>query len=282
MQFTINLNRPLVLPGISLLLLVATFFTGCNPDESQRLEERSWNLTWSDDFDGPAGQSPDADKWAFDVGTGDNGWGNVELQYYTDRTDNVALDGNGNLVITARRETFSGAPFTSGRIKTQGLFTQTYGRFEARIKSPYGPGLWPAFWMLGDNIDEVNWPLCGEIDIMEIRGQQPNIMAGSVHGPGYSAGSSVTMNYGFEDRRFDTDFYVFAIEWGEGYIDYFVDDVLYQRITPADVDGDWVFDGPFFILLNIAVGGNYVGFPTSETPFPQPMEIDYVRVYEEQ
>lgn len=266
----------LAIPGTLFLL------GGCNADETQKLEDRNWNLTWSDEFDGAAGTTPDPANWTYDIGTGDNGWGNEELQYYTDRPENVAQDGNGNLVITARRETFGGQPFTSARIKTQGLFAQAYGRFEARIKTPYGPGIWPAFWLLGDDIETVNWPLAGEIDVMELRGQQPNKIAGSVHGPGYSAGSAVTMDFDLGNQRFDTDYYIFAIEWGEDYIDYFVDDILYQRITPADVAGDWVFDKPFFLLLNVAVGGNYVGFPTSQTPFPQTMEIDYVRVYSQQ
>ncbi|MEL6141943.1 MAG: glycoside hydrolase family 16 protein [Bacteroidota bacterium] len=276
MKSTINKCLLFILPCLLIIGL-----TSCEVDKNQNLEERQWQLTWSDEFDGPAGQAPDPSKWTYDIGTGDNGWGNGEFQYYTDRPENVALDGNGNLVITALRETFAGSPFTSGRIKTQGLFDQAFGRIEARIKSPYGPGIWPAFWLLGSNIETVGWPQCGEIDVMEIRGQEPNLMHGSLHGPGYSAGDAVTTTYGFEDNRFDTDFFIFAIEWGEDYIDYFVDDFLYQRITPADADGEWVFDQPFFMLLNVAVGGTFVGFPTSLTPFPQRMEIDYVKVYQQ-
>lgn len=253
----------------------------CQADEGQTLEQRNWQLVWSDDFDGAAGTSPDPAKWTFDVGTGGNGWGNQELQYYTNRPENAALDGAGHLVITAKKETFSGAPFTSARIKTQGLFTQAYGRIEARLKTPYGPGLWPAFWMLGANIDSAGWPQCGEIDVMELRGQAPNIINGSVHGPGYSGGAAITRSFSFTGKRFDTDFHLFAIEWGKDYIDYFVDETLYQRITPDDLTGEWVFDHPVFILLNVAVGGNYVGFPTSQTPFPQQMTIDYVRAYRE-
>jgi len=278
MKYSIPTLFSPTLSGSFLLAAAVLFFSGCNPDEAQNLEGRDFRLTWSDDFDGAAGTAPDAANWTYDLGRGDNGWGNEELQAYTDSPENVALDGNGNLVITAIR---NGDQFTSGRIKTQGLFNQAYGRFEARIKTPYGPGIWPAFWMLGSNITELNWPFCGEIDIMELRGQQPGVIAGSLHGPGYSAGNAVTMSYGLENDRFDADFHVFAVEWGEDFIDYFVDDVLYQRITPEDVGGDWVFDGPAFLLLNVAVGGTYVGFPTSETPFPQEMVVDYVRVYEQ-
>lgn len=266
---------------IFLALFAVSLFAACEVDETQNVEDRSWRLTWSDEFDSPAGTAPDAANWSYDIGFGDNGWGNQELQAYTDLPENVSQDGNGNLVITAIRENVGG-PITSGRINTKGKFEQAYGRFEARIKTPFGPGLWPAFWLLGSNIDAVEWPQCGEIDLMELRGQRPNEIAGSVHGPGYSAGDAVTKSFELENGRFDDDFYVYAIEWGEDYIDFFVDDFLYQRITPEDTDGEWVFNQPFYILLNVAVGGTYVGFPTSETPFPQKMEIDYVRVYEQQ
>lgn len=259
-----------------ILLMVSSCDNALEP------EVPNYQLVWQDEFDGTQGQSPDAEKWAFDIGTGDNGWGNQELQYYTNRSENVSLDGEGNLIITARRESFGGRPFTSARIKTQGLFEQTYGRFEARIKMPWGPGIWPAFWLLGANVETVGWPQCGEIDIMEYRGQQTNLIHGTVHGPGYSGGNSVTKSYGFENQRFDTDFHLFAVEWGTDYIRFYVDDVLYQEIKPGDLSGEWVFNHPFFIILNVAVGGNYVGFPTSETPFPQSMIIDYVRVYKEQ
>ena len=264
-----------------LFPLMVLMFQFCTTDDNQTLPERNWQLTWSDEFDGPAGQSPDPAKWSFDIGTGDNGWGNGEFQYYTSRSENAALDGQGNLRITARREAFSGAPFTSARIKTQGLFDQAYGRFEARIQLPYGPGIWPAFWLLGSDITSVGWPQCGEIDILEMRGQEPHLINGSVHGPGYSGGNAITKGYQLTNGRFDTDFHVYAVEWGSDYIDYFVDDVLYQRISAANVPGEWVYDHPFFIILNLAVGGNYVGFPTSKTPFPQTMTVDYVKVYAE-
>lgn len=252
-------------------------------DEGEVIEERNWKLVWEDNFDGPAGQAPDAANWVFDIGVGpgNDGWGNAELQYYTDRPDNAALDGEGNLAITAMRESYSGRAFTSARVKTQGLFDQAYGRFEARIKMPWGPGIWPAFWLLGSDIDVVGWPQCGEIDIMEYRGQQPNLVHGTVHGPGYSGGAAITKSFGFANDRFDLDFHLFAVEWTEEYIDFFVDDVRYQRIRQGDVPGEWVYDQPFFIILNVAVGGNYVGFPTEQTPFPQTMLVDWVRVFEE-
>jgi beta-glucanase (GH16 family) len=270
-------SKRMVSAAIYSLLLFTLF--GCNKEDVQKLPQRNWQLVWSDEFDGSAGMSPDSTKWKFDIGNG--GWGNAELEYYTNRTTNSSLDGNSNLVITARRELYSGSAFTSARIKTSGLFAQSYGRFEARIKTPWGPGMWPAFWLLGSNIDSIAWPQCGEIDIMELRGQKPNIINGTVHGPGYSGGAGISKNFAFESTRFDVDFHLFAIEWGTDYIDFFVDSTLYQEITPADLTGNWVFDHPFFIILNVAVGGNYVGFPTNQTPFPQSMIVDYVRVYRE-
>jgi beta-glucanase (GH16 family) len=265
----------------SIVLLILNLLSGCVKEAKQTLPQRNWELTWSDDFAGVAGSAPDAANWTYDIGTGTNGWGNAELQYYTNRASNVSLDGNGNLMITARAENYLGAGFTSARVNTKGIFEQTYGRFEARIKTPYGPGIWPAFWMLGSNVDAVTWPQCGEIDIMEQRGNQSYINNGSMHGPGYSGGGAITKSYALTNGRFDSDFHIYAIEWGPDYVDYFVDEKLYQRITPKDVKGEWVFDKSFFMILNVAVGGTYVGFPTTGTPFPQTMYIDYVKVYKQ-
>ncbi len=257
------------------VIAIAVIFASCaQTNEPQALE---WQLVWQDEFEGEAGQSPDPSKWDYDIGTD---WGNAQLEYDTNRPENVSLDGKGNLAITARRESYMGSAFTSARIKTQGLFQQTYGRFEARILLPYGPGIWPAFWLLGANIQSVGWPACGEIDIMESRGQQPNIIHGSVHGPGYSGSAAITKSYGLKRDRFDTDFHVFAVEWGSNFIRFYVDDTFYQEITPRNLPGNWVFDHPFFVILNVAVGGNYVGWPLSTTPFPQTMLVDYVRVYQ--
>jgi beta-glucanase (GH16 family) len=274
-------SKIIVSAVIYSFLLIALF--GCKKDNTQKLEPRNWQLVWSDDFNGAAGESPDSAKWTYDIGVGPNndGWGNAELEYYTSRPTNVSVDGNGNLAITAKSELYSGSAFTSARIKTQGLFDQAYGRFEARIQTPYGPGIWPAFWLLGSNIGSVGWPQCGEIDILELRGQKPNIIAGTLHGPGYSGGAAISKSFAFENARFDTDFHLFAVEWGKDYIDLFVDNTLYQQLTPEDLTGDWVFDHPFFIILNVAVGGNYVGYPSSLTPFPQTMLVDYVKVYKE-
>jgi len=272
------LNKRHMLP-VSLVFVLLFYIASCTPETGQKVDQHNWLLTWSDEFDGAAGVLPDATKWTFDIGNG--GWGNQELQYYTNRPENVSLDGTGNLVITAKSESFGGASFTSARIKTQGLFTQAYGRFEARIKTPYGPGIWPAFWMLGANNETVAWPQCGEIDIMELKGHQPSINHGSLHGPGYSGASAITDTYALLNDRFDNGYHIFAVEWDADKIDFFVDGYLYQRVSKSTVTskGEWVYDHPFYLILNVAVGGNFAGFPTSETPFPQKMTIDYVRVY---
>ncbi len=255
---------------------VLVLTTSCDPDETQEVITLT-NIMFVDNFDTDG--APNTAIWKYDIGTGSNGWGNNELQYYTDRPENIIVE-DGMLKITAIQESFEGSGYTSARINTKGLFTQAYGRFEARIKLPWGQGIWPAFWLLGDDIDAVGWPQCGEIDIMEYRGQQPTITHGSVHGPGYSGGQAITKSYELLNDRFDTDFHIFGIEWGPNYINFYVDDVLYNQITPEDVTGEWVFDHEFFIILNLAVGGSFSGNPDAGTVFPQTMLVDYVRVYQ--
>lgn len=276
-----------IISKVTLLLGIVFAFASCDT-ENELDVQRDYRLVWQDEFNGALGEGIDLTKWSYETGAGCDtptgcGWGNRELQAYTDRPENISMDGNGNLAITARREDFGGVAYTSGRITTKGKFEQQYGRIEARIQMPWGPGLWPAFWMLGSNIDVVEWPQSGEIDVVEYRGQEPNIIHGTVHGPGYSglSGNAVTKIFGFENDRFDVDFHVFAVEWGEDFIDFYVDDRPYFRVQPEDVPGEWVYNNPFYLLLNVAVGGNFVGFPSSDTPFPQTMLVDYVRVYEE-
>ena len=264
-------NKKGFLFASSFLLLLA-----CSEDEKQQVITKT-NLVMQEEFD--TNGAPNPALWSYNIGTGNNGWGNNELQYYKDRPENIVIE-DGMLKITARRELYLGSSYTSARILTKGKFEQKYGRIEARIKLPWGKGLWPAFWMLGANIDEVGWPQCGEIDIMEYLGNQPTKVLGTVHGPGYSAGESVSKTYTLPNSRFDTDFHIFGIEWGENYINYYVDDVLYNQITPADVEGEWVFNQPFYIILNMAVGGNLPGSPNGDTSFPQTMLVDYIRVYE--
>lgn len=259
-----------------LLALLLVLVPGCRPATNPVPLE--WKLTWQDEFDGPEGQLPDAARWRFDVGTD---WGNAQLEYDTARAQNAALDGAGNLAIVARKENYQGQQFTSARINTRALFEQARGRFEARIKLPVGQGVWPAFWLLGGNYATVPWPGCGEIDIMEYRGQEPRVVLGSAHGPGYSGGNALSTRYTLPGAGFDEDFHVFKVEWTETRITWFVDDVPYRVITERDLPdgGTWVFDHPFFVVLNVAVGGNFVGPPDDSTVFPQTMLVDWVRVY---
>lgn len=276
---------------------------GCVSDEGTDvgLLSSELRLVFEDNFEGPEGSSIDTNVWNYEIGNGSNGWGNQESQYYTDRPENIALDGQGNMVITARREAFEGFNFTSARVTTQGNFDVQFGRVEARIQMPGGRGLWPAFWMLGANIEvtpdddpnTVPWPFCGEIDITEQRGQEPYKTLGSLHGPGYSAGQALGGSIDLENGRFDQEFHTYAVEWSPDFIDFYLDGARYNRITPEDVpaEGEWVFDdldaegnegggSPFFLLLNVAVEGTFVGPTDTTTTFPQQMIVDYVKVYE--
>jgi beta-glucanase (GH16 family) len=247
-------------------------------------DEVTWKLTWSDEFNGPDGSAVDSTKWSFDVGG--KGWGNNELETYTSRTANAHLE-NGSLVIKAIKETFTGADnitrdYTSARLLTKHKFSQAYGRFEARIKVPFGQGIWPAFWLLGNNIDTAHWPNCGEIDIMENIGREPSVIHGTFHGPGYSGGKGIGAAYTLTGgRKFSGDFHTFTLEWETNVMRFYVDGNLYQTRTPADLPqgASWVFDHPFFIILNVAVGGDWPGNPDATTVFPQQMLVDYVRVY---
>jgi len=229
-----------------------------------------WALVWQDEFDGPA---LDTTKWVAD--TGASGWGNAELERYTAPPGNVRIE-NGNLVIEARHD----STYTSARLKTQGKASWTYGRVEARIQIPRGQGIWPAFWMLGENVTSVGWPGCGEIDIMENIGREPARVHGTVHGPGYSGANGVGTSYDLHAGAFADDFHVYAIEWEGQAIRWYVDGALYLTITPASVSGTWVFNHRFFIILNVAVGGYWPGNPDATSTFPQVMRVDYVRVYQ--
>ena len=252
--------------------------------------EGRWTLTWSDEFDGADGSAPDSKKWVAEIGG--HGWGNNELEYYTTRRENSRIE-NGNLIIEATSEHFTGPDrvardYTSARLKSKGLFSQRYGRFEARIQLPTGRAVWPAFWMLGDDIGAVRWPACGEIDIMENLGSEPSTVHGSMHGPGYSGAHPLTASYTLpadntgKTPRFTDAFHLFAVEWEPDRVRFYVDDRLYATQTKADIPPGtrWVFDHPFFVLLNVAVGGNWPGSPDASTVFPQRMLVDYVRVYE--
>lgn len=258
--------------------LLAFGAVGCTTTGDE--EGPVWELVWEDEFDGQAGDPPGED-WAFDIGGG--GWGNDELQNYTDRVENIGLTGEGELRITAIREDFDGDPWTSARINTQGLQEFEYGRFEARIQVPIERGVWPAFWMLGADIDKNLFPLAGEIDIMSVFGLES--VNHILHGPGYSGNQRIELPHldgSAAVEGFDADFHVFELLWDPGHVVFLVDGEVSQVATPADIPegAAWVFDHEFFLLLSMAVGGNPVQDPDDSTPGSNDLLVDYVRVYE--
>ena len=256
------------------------FLLGCMAqDKEDTAFVEYWRLVWEDNFDGDAGSPPDPNKWTHDVG-GD-GWGNSQLEYNTDRTENVSHRGDGFLQLKAIKEDYENNAYTSARIKTQGLFSAQNARIEARIKVPSGSGIWPAFWMLGDSFSEVGWPACGELDILELKGEDPYTIYGTAHGPGYSGGDGVGGSI-LKAEPFSDDFHVYSIDIDPGHIVWSVDNEVFFKLRNGDIPTGtpWVYDEPFFLLLNIAVGGHFVEPPDDTTEFPTSMFVDYVRVYE--
>jgi beta-glucanase (GH16 family) len=252
----------------------------------------NWKLIWGDEFNNKVGTAPNANVWGQEVGDGTvngiPGWGNSELEYYTGGTNNVATDGQGNLLITAKKADgslqcyYGPCEYTSARLLTKNRFEVAYGRVEARVKVPAGAGLWPAFWMLGTDIDQVNWPQTGEIDIMEYVGRVPNEIFGTLHGPGYSGGQSYGQSVDLGEPVAD-EYHTYAVEWQPDKITWLLDGVPYFTATPNDpfMQGkEWVFNHPFFLLLNMAVGGNFGGTVSPDTVFPATMAVDYVRLYQ--
>jgi len=240
-----------------------------------------YSLVWQDEFDDARLSS----NWTYEQGDGCDqgicGWGNNELQTYTDRPENLYF-ADGKLVIEARKERFDGASYTSARIVTQGKQDFQYGRIDIRAKLPYGQGVWPALWMLGKNISDVGWPACGEIDIMELVGHEPNVVHGTAHwaddnnnGQRALSGGSYTL----ADGIFNDEYHVFTILWEEKEIRWLVDDVPYYTINTVSSNLD-EFRNDFFFIFNIAVGGDWPGNPNATTVFPQRMRVDYLRVFQ--
>jgi beta-glucanase (GH16 family) len=275
------------------LLVVLTVPVGSSrwPAKSQQTMPAAppgYTLVWSDEFNSADRSTPDPAKWHYDLGG--NGWGNDELEFYTDHPQNAHIE-NGHLVITAQEEksiTPKGITreYTSARIKTQTLFSQAYGRFEARIQIPQGMGLWPAFWMLGEDLPAVNWPRCGEIDIMENIGKEPSSIHASLHGPPAPASGKRTADLTEKfslpgQRKIADDFHLFAVEWEPQELRFYIDQTRYATFTRKQwpAHAPWPFDHKFFIILNLAVGGSWPGAPDSSTVFPRQMLVDYVRVY---
>ena len=274
----ISLFRFVLLAAVTLVLV------DCGQSQTAPTASGSaWIPVWSDEFSGSNGSAPDSSKWTIE--TGGDGWGNRELEYYTTRAQNVQIQ-KGSLVITALKEAYTGKDgvtrnYTSARMMTASKFEQQFGRFESRIKIPYGQGIWPAFWMLGNNSGQAGWPTCGEIDIMENIGKEPAIVHGTIHGPGYSGAAGIGSSFSLTSGRFADDYHLYAVEWEPNVIRFYVDSHLYATLTPADLPQGtkWVYDHPFFVILNLAVGGDWPGAPDNATVFPQTMLVDYVRVY---
>ena len=236
-----------------------------------------YSLAWSDEFNGT---SLDPAVWTFETGTGSGGWGNNELEYYTDRSENTSLQ-NGKLVIHALKESFGSAAYTSARIKTQGKKEFTFGRIDIRAILPKGKGVWPALWMLGGNINTVGWPACGETDIMELLGQEPTKVYGTLHFGSLSNHGQRGSNYVLTTGSFSDQFHVFSLEWKQDQVNFYIDNNLYQTITKVDIGAyPYPFNAPFFFIFNVAIGGNWPGNPDPTTYLPQWMIVDYVRVYQ--
>lgn len=230
---------------------------------------------WAEEFRGAAGSGPDPATWTAELGGG--GWGDGQLQHYTESVENAVVDEAGRLAITARR-TPDGL-VTSARLVTKGRVTVRHGRVEARIQVPDGPGLWAAFWMLGADIDDVGWPACGEIDVMEHVGSDAGSVHGTLHGPGYAGlGGGVGFAH---DAGVDlaADFHVYAVDWAPDRVTWSLDGHPYGTVTTQDVPGPWPFDHDFFLLLNLAVGGDWPGNQTPEPALPATMLVDWVRVH---
>ena len=277
--------------SVLLLALLLPALVACSQvpiDEPEVFQQPShgWIEAWRDDFDGPVGTAPDATKWNVEIRPMGQ---NHELDYDTDERKNSFLDGGGNLVLQALKEQFVDAggvqstqPYTSARLNTHGKLDQTFGRFEARIKLPAGgKGVWPAFWLLGGNVDSVGWPACGEVDILEWRGSSPSSIVSSLHGPGYPDGLAYHDHYDLPSGQYGDDFHVFTFEWTAEGARWLVDGNEFYVKTAQGLAGrghKWVYDHPFYVILNLAIGGIFDGTPADSTVFPQQMLVDYVSV----
>nr|WSY49627.1 family 16 glycosylhydrolase [Streptomyces sp. NBC_00886] len=274
-----RLLRRCLFAALSAALVASAAIGPAQADSSSTAQADA--VTFSDTFDGAAGSAVNSSKWSLETGDNVN---NHERQYYTSGTNNAALDGQGHLVITAKKENpanyqcwYGTCQYTSARLNTSGKFSAQYGHVEARMKIPRGQGMWPAFWMLGT---PVNWPASGEIDVMENVGYEPSTVHGTIHGPGYSGSGGIGAAYSLSNgQAFADAFHTFAVDWAPNSIKWSVDGVVYQTRTPADVGSNtWVFNKPFFLILNLAVGGYWPGDPDSSTAFPAQLVVDSVSV----
>ena len=273
----------------------AAFASGCSTAPLvSTAPNATWMLVWSDEFDGAAGSRVDATKWNYETADGCKqgicGWGNNEKEFYTDAPENISLNGQGKLMIVARAAPaglkcyYGPCRYTSGKATTRNKMLAEPGRVVARIKLPSGQGLWPAFWMLGYTSPTTPWPDCGELDIMENKGSQPATTSSALHGPGYSGQTPFAHANSLASGALSDDFHTFAVEWDSLRVRFFVDDALHYEITRAAVEryGRSVLDQPYFVIINLAVGGHFDGDPQSDAIFPATMLVDYVRVYARQ
>jgi beta-glucanase (GH16 family) len=258
---------------MSLFLLLA-----CTPETTEQVYDGAWHLVWEDDFAGAAGEPPNPEYWTPEIG-GD-GWGNNQLEYNTDR--NARLNGQGQLVITAKAESMEGNAYTSARIRSKDKVEHGDGRFEADIRIPEGQGLWPAFWLLGTEIDSLSWPACGEVDILEAKGEDPGVVYATVHGPGYSGAGGIGTSYPLQTGSFADEFYTFAVDIDPDHLTFWVNDTRVGVVRPGDLPAgtNWVFNQSWYMILNLAVGGNFVEAPGDPSVFPAEMTVDAVRIYE--
>ncbi|MGH7531277.1 MAG: glycoside hydrolase family 16 protein [Gemmatimonadales bacterium] len=272
--------------------LVAAALACAGAVPSRPAADGARELVWSDEFDGPAGARVDSLTWRHDTADGCAagicGWGNNEKQYYTSAAENVALDGRGHLVITARQAPpglacyYGPCRYTSAKITTRGTLALPPGsRVEARIKLPAGQGLWPAFWMLGAGYPETPWPACGELDVMEYRGSTPTATSSAVHGPGYSGNTPFAHRHTLQHGRFADEFHIFAVEWDSLIARFYVDGAPHYTVSRGELErsGRSILHQPFFMILNLAVGGHFDGDPASDAILPASLVIDYVRVF---
>ena len=288
------------LRSLSLLAIIALLgcgggaSRGTGPDTTRTTTPPpaiTWTQVWSDEFDGPAGTPVDDTRWTFDIGDGCAagicGWGNNEKEFYTNSVENASLDGQGNLAIVARPAVldvscyYGPCRYSSARITTRGKLAAGPGRVEARIKLPVGQGLWPAFWMLGNDFGTVGWPASGELDVMENRGSAPRISSSAVHGPGYSGATPFHHENTIGSGTLADAFHVYTVEWNATLVRFSVDGTAHYAVGRADLQqyGPSILDKPYFIILNLAVGGNFDGDPATDAILPATMLVDYVRVY---
>ena len=276
----------------ALALLMSMVSLGCTRPVQYVRSTAAWLPVWREEFDGPAGAPVNSASWVYDSGDGCTGgvcgWGNQEKEYYTSNPENASLDGEGHLALVVRKAPpglacyYGPCRYTSGRITTRGKVRAQPGRVEARIRIPVGQGLWPAFWLLGAGYPETPWPRAGELDVMENHGSNPRSISSAMHGPGYFGSRTPFVH---EERlptgSYSDDFHLFAVEWDSTRVRFLVDNVEHYVVTRTAVEekGGWVFDQPFNIILNLAIGGQFDGDPASDGVLPATMLVDFVHVY---